>query len=426
MIYDILRCMTRKKEIPSAKSRVVLLFVKPMFHSHRERIAGVYSAAIEGGWQIQQIPSEPTASHVASAVNLWNPVGCLVDPSAMSANMDGRAFGDLPVVLMGRGEAKLKWSDFDRSFQDCLTPVEMAYAELSRLKPAGFAFIGDPALPFWSVERGDFFKRIVLRDVPDSAFFEYSGPDPSTMRGRRAMMKWLGTLPRPCGCFLAADHLAASFYAAAQDARLAIGSDLPTVGVDDDERICLSLKPTLTSVHPDFFLSGSNGIKILETRLRNPDLPPQSRLYGALDTTRRASTNPSYRDARVTKGMAFITVNACSKVAVVDVAAEMGCCGRLAESLFHKHTGASILDAIRKTRLEKAFSLLKNPRIPIDAIPFQCGYEASPAYLKTYFKRVTGLTMREWRKINGLHNKKAETPLSARTSSAKPPPSFAG
>lgn len=392
--------MTREKSIPRTRSRVVLLFVKPTFHSHRERTAGVYSAAIEGGWQIQQIAAEPTAAQVASAIDLWDPVGCLVDPSTMSADMDARAFGGLPVVLMGRGEAKLKWDAFDRSFQDCLVPVEMAYAELAGLKPAGFAFVGDPAHPFWSVERGDFFKKIVLRDMPDSSFFEYSGPNPSTLRGRRAMAKWLGMLPRPCGCLLAADHIAASFYAAAQDAGLAIGSDIPTVGVDDDERICLSLKPTLTSVHPDFFLSGSNGIKILEARLRNPDLPPQSLLYGALGTTRRASTNPCYRDARMTKGMAFVAANACSKISVDDVAAEMGCCGRLAENLFRKYTGATILDTIRKARLEKAFSLLKNPRIPLDAIPFQCGYEASPAYLKTYFKRVTGLTMREWRRQN--------------------------
>ena len=54
----------------------------------------------------------------------------------------------------------------------------------------------------------------------------------------------------------------------------------------------------------------------------------------------------------------------------------------------------------RKTLLEKTFSLLKNPRIPLDAIPFQCGYAAAPAYLKTYCKRVTGLTMRDWRKKN--------------------------
>ena len=58
----------------------------------------------------------------------------------------------------------------------------------------------------------------------------------------------------------------------------------------------------------------------------------------------------------------------------------------------------SILDAIRKTRMDKVFYLLYNKAIPIDAIPFQSGYAASPAYLKTYFKKQTGMTMREWRK----------------------------
>jgi hypothetical protein len=34
-------------------------------------------------------------------------------------------------------------------------------------------------------------------------------------------------------------------------------------------------------------------------------------------------------------------------------------------------------------------------------IPCHCGYASSPAYFKTYFKRVTGLTMREWREQTG-------------------------
>jgi AraC-like DNA-binding protein len=45
--------------------------------------------------------------------------------------------------------------------------------------------------------------------------------------------------------------------------------------------------------------------------------------------------------------------------------------------------------------------------VKIDAIAFQCGYAASPAYLKTYFKRTTGMTMSEWRRryrqLSGAH-----------------------
>jgi len=48
--------------------------------------------------------------------------------------------------------------------------------------------------------------------------------------------------------------------------------------------------------------------------------------------------------------------------------------------------------------IRRACTLLRNEAIPIDAIPYQCGYASSPAYLKTLFKRQTGLTMREWRR----------------------------
>ena len=232
-----------------------LLFTRPTFHSHRERTSGVYAAAIERGWQIQQVAEVPTKELITKCMRLWNPIGCLIDPSVITHHLDGKIFKMLPTVLMGRGEGRLEWGKFDCSFQDCHAPVDMAYAELSRLKPAGFAFVGDPAKPFWSIERGLFFKESI---GDKSAFSEYAGPDPDTVRGRRAMVKWIGALPNPCGCFLAADHLAASFYAAAAEAGRKIGADLPTVGVDDDERICKSMKPTLTSVKPDFFQSGVN------------------------------------------------------------------------------------------------------------------------------------------------------------------------
>ena len=379
---------------------VVLLFVKPVFHSHRERISGVYSAAIERGWQIQQIADPPTVRTMNSAVRTWNPTGCLIDPSVMTAGARsrGRFFrSPVPVVLMGRGEEKLDWRRFDRSFQDCRSPVKTAIAELSGLHVKSFAFFGDPARPYWSVERGQFMREELPGNV---AFSSYEGPDPGTLRGRGAAARWLKSLPLPCGCLLAADHMAGSFYAAAAEAGLRIGFDLPVVSVDDDERICKSLKPTLTSVKPAFFQSGVNAVRLLERRLQHPDLPPQSITYGSLGVVRRASTSPVYADRRVTKAMAVIAERGCGRLSVAEVAATMKCSSRLAESLFRRHAGTSILDAIRNVRIEKAFTLLRDGAVPIDAIPFQCGYAGSPAYMKTYFKRVTGLTMRDWRRQN--------------------------
>ena len=70
---------------------------------------------------------------------------------------------------------------------------------------------------------------------------------------------------------------------------------------------------------------------------------------------------------------------------------------RFAERHFREATGQSVLEAIRAERLERVFRLLRNPRQDLGAISALCGYSSS-AYLKTYFKRVTGLTMGAWRK----------------------------
>ena len=379
-------------------TKVVLFFVKPLFHSHRERIRGVYAAAIERGWHVQQIDAEPTVNRLCNDIQTWNPIGCLIDPSVMTGHIDPRALRLIPTVIMGRGEATLPWEQFDYSAQDFRSPVTAAISELTRLGLKHFAFFGDPGQPYWSVERGQFFREGL---PPDSTFSEYAGPNPNTVHGRKAVVKWLLSLPRPCGCLLAADHMAISFYTAADAAGLAIGSDLPTLGVDDDERICKSLKPTLSSVQLDVFMNGANAVLLLERRLSDASQAPQRITYGTLGISRRASTSPYFNDHRATKGMIFINEHGCEGLTVNTVAKEMGCCRRLAEELFRRHTGISILDTIRKVRMEKCMSLLRNKSVPIDAIPYQCGYGASPAYLKTYFKKQTGMTMREWRKSQG-------------------------
>ena len=68
--------------------KVVLLFIKPRFVSQRERISGIYSAAIKRGWQIQPINKTPDAETVQECEMLWHPSGCLVDQSALSGRLD--------------------------------------------------------------------------------------------------------------------------------------------------------------------------------------------------------------------------------------------------------------------------------------------------------------------------------------------------
>ena len=218
--------------MPNAKrfrSGTVLFFVKPRFSSHRERINGVYDAAIRRGWHIQPIEEVPTAEYLRMCMKLWHPIGCLVDISTMNCHVSKRMHKQSPIVLIGRDSTR-RHQIFDCAFQNAQEPAQLAADELRSLGMRNFAFVGDPARPFWSIERGNFFKE-ALPD--DASFHEYGGASPDTVKGFGDLKEWMRSLPLPCGCFLAADHVAATFYAAATETRIKIGTDIPVIGVDN-------------------------------------------------------------------------------------------------------------------------------------------------------------------------------------------------
>ena len=391
--YNRRRMKTTRTQI----ERIVLLFVRPKHSSIREKINGVYAAAIQRGWMIQPVEEFATNKRMRELARMWNPIGCLVDASAMKERI-GKVPG-LPIILLGRDGLR-KTQAFDCSMQNVKEPAAVAAQELELFPLAAYAFIGDAdASNHWSIERGEYFREALPAGASLSV---YNVKSAETINERRAMTRWLKALPKPCGVLFASDHLALPFYAAASSGKMKIGSDFIVISVDNNEHICSSLSPTLTSIKLDYTRSGINAIRLLERRIANPRLPLETMTYGVLGVIRRSSTRKGYPDFRVTRAMELISEQGCEHLGIDDVVAEMKCCRRLAEKLFRRHVGSSILDAIRNVRMEKAFSLLRSRHVPIDSIPERCGYAASPGHFKTYFKSHTGMTMREWRRRHSL------------------------
>lgn len=71
----------------------------------------------------------------------------------------------------------------------------------------------------------------------------------------------------------------------------------------------------------------------------------------------------------------------------------------LLEMRFREAMGHSILDEIQHVRMEKVYFLLSMIDTPIGAVAAMCGYRSEIA-LHKYFKSVTGMCMREWRRRN--------------------------
>lgn len=379
---------------------IVIVFIRLKYQSQREKMNGIYSAATRLGWQILPADEQFSARRLRELISHWHPLGCLIDGSSLPGTPPStkqlalKDLANLPTVLLGRDMTRTsKMQIADCSVQNPRSPVMVAVEKFRNLGIEHFAYFGDPLRPQWSIERENHFRLA----VKSWDFHNYEDRRSSQHVCLPRLAAWLTKLPKPIGLLLAADHMALPLYTAAKRAGLTIGSDLVVIGVDNDDQICNSLVPTLSSVRLDYFQAGFNGVELLVRRIANPQLPIKHLRYGSIELVSRSSTAQQYADKRVNAGVLFVEEHACEHVSATDVAAVMGCSRRMAEKLFVKHVKQTILDAIRKIRLSKAKELLANSSYPIEAVPGLCGYD-STSHMKTYFRKQTGLTMLEWRR----------------------------
>ena len=370
---------------------MVLVFQSMRLKSGRDMLAGVYSAARELGWQVQVFEEIPASRRLRELLAAWHPLGCLV-ANAVAGNRRP-SFGKVPVVYFGRHPGTVFKVE-----QDAAATVRLVMDELARLHPSAYGYVC-PAqdLPWSRIRRACFLAESAARAVP-ARVFDWTGLSPDTPAAQAAFRRWIAALPRPAGVFIAADYLAGPVLAAARHERLRIPEEMSFVSVDNDALICENLSPALSSVQPDHEGAGALLVHLLRDRLAHPRLAPCVRTFGPRELVRRESSLTGYGTVRVAQALAFIRNHLAEDISVDDVAASLRCGRRYAERLFRKETGRTILDAIRDARFEKVFSLLRS-RCPLTGLAHACGY-ATDAYLKTLFRRRTGMTMTAWLQKN--------------------------
>lgn len=373
---------------------LILLFANPRHISRREKMNGVYAAAIARNWQVQTIDHLPEAAQLRELLALWKPIGCIVEDGTCQQRIDPRPFGKTPVVVLGRDYYRAhQIFDCIRQNQDEVTAAVMESFRPHHLKH--FAYFSDPESPTWCHERERSFRRRIGNGCTLNV---YRTDDANAEYDFKDISEWVYSLPKPCGVMLSADHVATTFFSSIRNTGFSIPGDLFIASVDNDEQICLNMRPQLTSVMPDYFSAGLKSVELLDKRIVKPFSPPMTEPYGVHSTICRKSTGSIYANPRVEKAVAFIREHGCEVgFSVPDVVRTMGCCRCLAERYFKEGTNQTILDFIRGVRFEKALSLLRSPFILLDSIPHQCGYD-SLSHFKSFFRKQTGMTMRAWRK----------------------------
>ena len=261
-----------------------------------------------------------------------------------------------------------------------------------------FAFAGAATTRAWSAERGAAFAAELAGRGHDAAAI----PDAESMP-QKALVRWLLDLPKPCGVFAAYDDVGRRIVETARDAGLKVPDDVEIISVGDDEMVCDYVRPSLTSLAPDFETEGYRAARELQAMMLGARPKKRVFLVGLRGIEERGSTrNASVGQSIVRAARAYIAANALRGITAADVVRHLGVSRSLADLRFREETGTSLLQAILDVRLGKVRRLLAETDLPIGEVAHRVGYP-NANYLKNLFRRHFGQSMRDWRRNSTRH-----------------------
>lgn len=270
-----------------------------------------------------------------------------------------------------------------------------------------FAFVGMSAPQAWAEERLNGFRDTLVRHGYGCTV--YTPPASAGWKAEKHTLKrFLLKLPKPCGLLTAFDSRAKHVIDICSRIGIAVPQQISVLGVDNDEIFCEWTRPTISSIQPDFELSGYKLAELLDSLMHGPPKPPIILRYGVTGIIERLSTLDVTGAARiVTLAREYIRKNAKASIKLEDIAATVRCSPRILQRRFQEVLGRSPIDELRQQRLKHVTEMLVKTTTPIDLIGGFCGF-TSNSNLKEAFRAMYGMSLSDYRKRHDGQTMKAK------------------
>ena len=382
-MVDYYRAM--KKTSFTSRPLLVAIRLPTEWKTCREVLQGVMRYAQEhGSWAIQLIDMNTSSRRLLSDSRYTGFIGTCQDRPSLMGKL---AQCDIPVILMDQaplaGAINCDGRPFGRAAADFF--IARGFRN--------FAFVGDVNSPDWSEER-----RIAFASrLAESGFSCCDYPKlPSTLRmnselEQTHLVRWLARLPRPTGLFVANDARGLQVLNACHACGISVPQDVAVLSCDNDEVICESSSPPLSSFQMTTVEAGYEAARALDDIMRNgPCNEPVIIRYGLQNLVERSSTIPVRNsDILVERAMTFIRLNFSQKFTVQRLAKELNISRRSLEMRFRRATGRTLHDELVRARAMAALALLRTSKRSVEDIAQTCGF-ASASHLGTACKTLFG------------------------------------
>ena len=394
--------------MPTLRTRMphVVLWLPTSIKACRELLRGVLQYVhLHGPWALHLI-DERGGKHRPFDPVAWGCTGMIVDmrdreqaerllaarvPTVLSHVPDALLSSKRPLSRMCRLQCEN-------------APIGVKAAEhLLARRYRHFAFVGEVNGVSWSEARREAFCGRLAEEGLSCAVY------PSLTRAEREdfskeqakLSAWLKTLPKPVALFAANDARARHVLDSCLKTGFLVPQDIAVLGVDNDELICETAHPQLSSIQMTTERAGFEAARALDALMR--ETAPAKRRPAIIPfgfshvVTRRSTETVQTADPLVARAAEFIRINAGTVVTVEDLVRHLHVSRRWLEKRFKAVMGRTVYAEILHIRLERVQTLLRESAEPIDGIADACGF-ASASHLGTLFRQHFGTTPAAYRR----------------------------
>lgn len=382
----------------------VALLLPTSVKTCRELLRGILQFVhLHGPWAVHIIEGRAGEQKLRSPA-AWGCTGIIL--TAAGCRRKGWMLDNVPTVIVDPTDEMLNPSHpFNRlSYVTCDNRPIGRYAAdffLSR-KFSNYAFVGEVNGASWSMDRLATYSERLARDG-----FSCSVYPPLSAAARKdfgveqaALCDWLKALPKPVAIFVANDVRARQVLDSCLKAGVAVPQEAAVLGVDNDEMLCETTNPQMSSIQMNTEQIGFETARVLDSMMRSRQRPAKRvvLMYGFSNLVTRHSTETvQIGDAIIARALEFIRINAGIGVTVNDLVHHLHVSRRSLETRFKGTLGRTVYAEIMRVRLERVQTLLRETSMTVEAISDTCGF-ASASHLGAVFRNHFDMTLSSYRR----------------------------
>lgn len=254
-----------------------------------------------------------------------------------------------------------------------------------------FAFVGTPHPAEWCARRmrgmvgrlaHEGIECSVFPGAPESARSDF---DLESVH----LAKWLKSLKPKTALYASWDRRALQMLNLCIDAGISVPGTIAVLGTDNDELLCESSTPSLSSISLDGQNAGNLCARLLDEHMRGRRVEPLVDLAFPRIVTRQSTDETIVPDRFIAKALAIVRKDLAVNHTIGDLARTLKVSRRTLEMKANLILGTTLKNEINRIRLNEAVRLISNTDRPIWEIAEKCGF-CCASHLNTRFKAAFG------------------------------------